>query len=520
MKLPDFLFSPLALLLLACSPVPVLSSTNPPQLPAREPQSEFGITQLPNEKLDWLLNAKFGMFVHWGLYSVPARGEWFMEKSGILPDVYQQYAYPAPSRDFFDAANYHPDEWAALAKSAGMKWITLTARHHEGFCLFDSPFPTAFTSMQTLHRDLFADYVRALRAAGLKVGVYYSPLSWRYPGYFDWTGKNCLPNPFGFTTNPSHFQNARLMKEENYVNVKTLLTRYGKIDEIFWDGGWLGLRGSDADAAFFHEPGQFLSPQNPWPIDKKYQDFDPATGKPLSIMGMVRKYQPDAITNSRYGWIGDILEEEGPRSITGPIRSRQIYEKCLTIQPAAWGYDAQAIADGKVMTADQIITYLADCVIRNMVLLANVSPDCHGNIPALEQQRLLEVGAWLQKNADSIYNTRAGPWQPVDRQFGYCFKGSTIFIHILKAYKGTDFTVPALGDLHPTRVYEVFSGNHLPYDSRVQVPPDFGELSRAVSSPAEALAAIHIHQIDRTLSPADTVIAVTYDHPIDSIWKN
>ena len=120
-----------------------------------------------------------------------------------------------------------------------MKWMCLTARHHEGFCLFDSPYPGAFTSMQTLHRDLVAEYVTACRAAGLKVGLYYSPLSWRYPGYYDVTGKDCQPNKFGFITDPTHVENARLMKEENYVNVKKLLTGYGKIDYIFWDGaGW------------------------------------------------------------------------------------------------------------------------------------------------------------------------------------------------------------------------------------------------------------------------------------------
>ena len=136
----------------------------PPEPAARVPRTQMGITQLPNEKLDWLLDDKFGMFIHWGLYSGPGRGEWVMNNEGILPEKYRQFAFPESGNDYFDAANYHPEDWAALAKEAGMKWMCLTARHHDGFCLFDSPYPTAFTSMQTLHRDLIAEYVKACRA--------------------------------------------------------------------------------------------------------------------------------------------------------------------------------------------------------------------------------------------------------------------------------------------------------------------------------------------------------------------
>jgi alpha-L-fucosidase len=214
-----------------------------------------------------------------------------MENKGISPEEYRKFAYPQSGDANFDAADCHPEQWAQLAKQAGMKWTCLTARHHDGFCLFDSPHPNAFTSKQALDRDLVNEYVAACRGAGLKVGIYYSPLSWRYPGYYDWTGANCLPNKFGCNSDPAHAENARLMKEENYVNVRTLLTRYGNIDHIYWDGGWLGQKGSDADAAFFHEPGKYLDPANRWPIPQKYRDVEEATGKALGIMGMVRKYQ-------------------------------------------------------------------------------------------------------------------------------------------------------------------------------------------------------------------------------------
>ena len=470
----------------------------PPQPALRVPQTEMGITQLPNEKLDWLLDAKIGMFIHWGLYSGPGRGEWYMENSGVLPEEYRKYATPESGDAYFDAADYHPEAWAQLAKDAGMKWMCLTARHHEGFCLFDSPYPNAFTSMQTLHRDLVAEYVKSCRAAGLKVGLYYSPLSWRYPGYYDVTGTHCLPNHFGYTTDPSHAENARLMKEENYVNVKTLLTKYGKIDYLFWDGGWLGQKGSDADAAYFHEPGKFLDPANRWPIAREYQDVDPATGKTLGIMGMVRRYQPDAITNLRYGWMGDIVEEEGPRETTGPIRSSTICDKCLTIQDGGWGYNAESVAKGRIMTRDQMISYLANCVMRDMVLLVNVAPDRHGMIPPLESQRLRDVGEWLGQVGDGVYGTRAGPWQPVDHQYGYCYKNATVFVHILRGFSGAAFRLPALATLRVQKVYDVYTGKPLAFDGD---------------------GAVTIRGIDRRASPADSVIAVVYDREIKSIWK-
>jgi len=464
----------------------------------RIPRTDLGIQQLPNDKLDWFLDAKFGMFIHWGLYSGPGMGEWYMENHAILPAEYRKFAFPESGDAYFDAAAFDPNQWAQLAKDAGMKWMCLTARHHDGFCLFDSPHPNAFTSVQTLHRDLLAEYVKAVRAAGLKVGIYYSPLSWRYPGYYDVTGTHCEKNKFGYTTDPAHKENARVMKEENYVNVKTLLTKYGEIDHIYWDGGWLAQHGSDADGAYFHEPGKFLDPNNAWPVSKEYQDIDEATGKPLGIMGMVRKYQPNAICNLRYGWMGDILEQEGPQEIKGPILTRDIYDKNLTMQAGGWGYNADSIRNNRVMSSGDIIQYLADCTIRNMTLLVNVTPDRHGVIPPLEQKVLREVGGWLAKTGDAIYGTRGGPWQPVDRQYGYSYKGNTVFVHILKGYKGDTFAVPPLGKLKPQRVYDVYSGRPLQHD---------------------ASEGVRISGIDRNESPIDSVVAVEYDAEVKSVWK-
>jgi alpha-L-fucosidase len=448
----------------------------------------------PNDKMDWMLDAKFGMFIHWGLYAGPARGEWHMHAARMTPGEYAKYAYPESGGEYFCADKYNPAHWAAVAKAAGMKWMCLTARHHDGFCLFDSPHPNAFTSVQTLGRDLVGEYIAACRQANLKTGVYYSPLSWRYPGYYDIYGDNCKDNIFGYATDPAHKENARLMKEENYANVKQLVTAYGKIDHIYWDGGWLSQQGTDADGAFFHESGAFLDPANPWPIDSKYTDCDDSR-RPLGIMGLVRKYHPDAIVNLRYGWIGDVLEEEGGGVVTGPIRAPEIVDKCLSIHNGSWGYDRRAMEQDDILTSDEVIEILISCVTRNMVMLLNFGPDRHGQMPPAIEQRLLRVGEWLEKAGEAVYGTRGGPWQPVDGLYGYCYKKNILYVHISKAYMGSEFTLPPVGPLEPLNSYDVFTKRSLKFDLNDD---------RTVS----------ISGIDRYSSPVDSIVAVEFDKDI------
>jgi len=412
-------------------------------LPVRKQVIDQGIQTQSNEKLAWLLDAKFGMFIHWGIYAALGQGEWVMYNKAITPEKYRTYAYPSAGEQYFSADKYDPVAWAKLAKAAGMKYMILTTMHHDGYALFESKYMNAFTSKQTHNRDFVKEYVDACRAEGLRVGIYKTLINWRYPGYYDVTGTDCKPNPFGYTTDIAHKENARLMKEELYCQVKELMTKYGKIDEIFWDGGWLGQQGTDADASYFWEPGKFLDPNNQWPVRSCFQDIDQATGNPLGLMGIVRKYQPDIIVNPRSGWYGDIKEEEGNTPITGGVRTEDIYEKCMSIGPA-WGYSKGFEDSTKIKSLDVLKRMLSDCVIRNMVYLLNVGPDRHGQIPEAVQIRLLEMGKWLEKVGEAVYGTRGGPWNPKDGQYGFAYKGNTIFIYLLSDFKGNTFTLPAV----------------------------------------------------------------------------
>ncbi|HEY0868723.1 MAG TPA: alpha-L-fucosidase [Fimbriimonas sp.] len=423
------------------------------------PVEQLGIRQLDNRDMAWLLDDKYGMFIHWGLYAGPGRGEWLMHNEGIPTDRYRLLATDRESNDYFAADRYDPAAWAKLAKDSGMRWMCLTARHHDGYCLFDSPHPNGFSSMRTHGRDFVEDYVKACRAAGLKVGLYYSPLSWRYPGYYDVTGDDCNSNPFGYEADASHKDNARLMKEENYANVRRLVSRYGKIDHVFWDGGWLGQQGTDADAAYFHEPGRYLAPNNAWPIDPQYIERD-AEGRPLGMMGVVRAHQPKAMVNPRYGWIGDYRDEEGGHEVFGPIRSKDVYQKCMTTA-GAWGYDRGALAEGRVIKPHEIVEMLVNCVVRDMVLLLNVGPDRHGVIPPEVADTLLAAGRWIESMKESIYGTRGGPWQPEDRRVGYCYRGDRVCVHLMKEFRGDAFALPFDQGFKPIRANDLSTGQEL-----------------------------------------------------------
>jgi alpha-L-fucosidase len=474
------------------SPGPAYAaSTEPlPLPPLRIPEIDLGIEQQSNEKIQWLQDAKLGMFIHWGVYSGPAKGEWYMENAAVPPEEYRKYFTDATSEQF-TASAYNPADWAQLASDMGAKYSVLTARHHDGFALWPSTHPNAWHSGQApMQRDLIASYVTAVRNAGLRVGLYYSPMSWRYPGYYDVYGTNCLPNKWGYVTDPAHKENARIMKNEVYQQVRELVSGYGHLDAVWWDGGWLGQRGSDADAAFFWEPGKFRDAANEWPVDAAYSENDPATGRPLGITGLVRKYQPDAVSTLRSGWIGDFASEEGGGVPSGAIRTGGLAEKNFTIC-GTWGYKAGA----PVMSFGTVMNILVNSWVRNMTCLVNVGPDRTGAVPTAQADLVRRIGSFMTTCGQAIYGTRGGPWNPVDGQYGFTYKDNTFYAHLLPGYSGTSFTTPSIGDAQVTRVFDVAAGTDLPYT-------------------VEADGKVRITGVNRTRIPEDSVVGVTLDRSV------
>jgi alpha-L-fucosidase len=337
-----------------------------------------GLRLTEKDMSEWR-DMKFGMFIHWGLYAIPGRGEWVMHNEKIPQDEYAKLA------DEFNPQRFDADLWARIAKDAGMKYMVLTARHHDGFSLWDSPSSYKnFTSVKTAaKRDFVSEYVKACRNADLKVGIYYSLLDWRFPGYFK----------------PKQLhENAMLMKRQCWGQVEELCSQYGPIDILWYDGGWLAHEGTDAEGAWLWES--------------------------VKLNQMVRKHNPKTVINPRSGWEGDFSCNEGSEAISGPIIPFP-WEKCLNLNKVSWGYQPKQ----NLMGYEEIINMLLNVFIRGGNVLLNVGPDANGVIPPSHAQRLRQVGDWMAEHAESIYGTRAGPFQPTEN-YGSTYKDKKIYVHV------------------------------------------------------------------------------------------
>ncbi len=475
------------------APKPVLQEFVPQQ--KRVIKEDLGVSQLPDEKMNGFLNDKFGMFIHWGVYAaMPEGNEWVRHQEAWGQDYYQRRA--RDSAKGFTAAKFNPTQWADLAKKSGMKYMVLTTRHHDGYALFDSKHSASWTSQKDLGRDLIKEYSDAVRASGLKVGLYYSPMSWRYPGYYDVFGNDCKPNIWGYKTAKWHKEDARVMKEEVYEQVTKLLKDYGNISYMFWDGAWLAQTVNLPLDRKFWNPGKYQDTATEWPINEKYITREEETGKALGIMGLVRKYQPEMVVNKRFSWIGDVFSEEGGGYTSGNIRTEEYTEKCISLQKGGWGYRPNS----KVFSYEEIVQYLSNCVVRNVNFLLNVSPDREGLIPQNQQEVLLKMGSWLNKVNSAIYNTRGGPWQPLFGEYGFTYKENKIYCHIYNGYrdlKSNQFITQSIGKKKVVKVINLLDRKELKYVKNND-------------------NTITISGVDYSLHPAVTVIEITLT---DAVYK-
>jgi alpha-L-fucosidase len=357
-------------------------------------------------RIAWWREAKFGLFMHWGVYSIPGRGEWVQWNEQIPVNKYAKLA------EQFHPDKFDPDAWAAVAKAAGMKYTVLTSRHHDGFALFDDP-ESSFTAMKSAaHRDFVADYVTAVRKAGLRVGLYYSPLDWRFPGFFF----------------PDLYQTSAVeMREQYHRQLNELASHYGKIDVLWFDGGgedWLGFNGVTFKGGWKARPkDQHYSGSFSWQDDE--------------AVGNLRKLQPSIIVNDRTDAPADFLSREGDYAI-GKFDNQHPWELCTTLTTGAWGYQPNA----KIKSLDDLIRLLVGAVGRDGNLLLNVGPRPDGQIEPEQAARLHEIGDWLKRYGQSIYSTRGGPYLPGD--FGVStYHDRTIYLHILKGADKT-LSLPAL----------------------------------------------------------------------------
>lgn len=330
------------------------------------------------KRMQWYVHDRFGMFIHFGLYSIPARGEWLRSTEEIPKEAYMKYF------DEFNPVDYDPVKWAKLAKKAGMKYMVMTAKHHDGFCLFDSKF-TDFKSTNTkIKRDLVKEYVAAVRAEGLKVGLYFSLIDWYHEDYPHY-GDNFHPmrNNENYKNDNRNFDR---YLEYMHNQVREICTNYGQIDIIWFDFSYGDMRGEK------------------W--------------KATELMKMVRQLQPNVIIDNRlevsgegYGSLatanpnfyhGDFVSPEQmipPNGIRDEMGNPMIWEACVTMNNH-WGFCG---TDKFFKPAPMLIKKLVECVSKGGNLLLNVGPDAKGNIPDESIEILNTIGKWMDKNSQSIY---------------------------------------------------------------------------------------------------------------------
>lgn len=368
------------------------------------------------KRMEWYVNARFGMFLHWGLYAIPARGEWMRSFEKLSLEEYQKYF------DEFDPVDYDPKQWAHMAKEAGMKYMVLTAKHHDGFCLFDSRYTDYKSTNTKCGRDLVREYVEAVRAEGLKVGLYYSLLDWHhedYPHFSDWA------HPM--YQNPAYPDEGRVW--ERYVEylhnqVRELCTNYGKIDILWFDYSFGEYSGEKWGATKLVNMVRTLQPGVI--IDNRLEVSGSGLGSLAS--GNPLPYHGDFVSPEQ------IIPQEGIRDVNGePL----IWEACFTMNDS-WGYNQK---DKYFKPAPMLIKKLVECVSKGGNMLLNVGPDARGNFPEESVAILKEIGSWMRRNGDSIYGCGMSKMPRPD--FGRITqKNNRLYYHI---FDNTIGPIPLIG---------------------------------------------------------------------------
>lgn len=375
-------------------------------------------------RMQWWREARFGMFVHWGLYSglagtwndkpVGTRGgmEWLQQR--VRADTWE-YAHQAVPK--FRPAEGFATEWAKLAKEAGCRYVVFTTKHHDGFCLFDSQY-TTYDARDLVGRDLCKEITDAIRAEGMKVGYYHSVIDWHHPQY-DYDKANQLPHPLRGRPSPNGPRNHDIYVDYLHQQARELFGNYGTLDVIWWDYSKEG------------NEGPF------WRSDE--------------LMAMARQLQPGIISNNRLYHIPDIERDDSSDRLrkwkpehgdfTTPeqtIPSTGIpgvdWEVCMTMN-TTWGYSEH---DDAWKSNETLIRNLVDIVSKGGNYLLNIGPKGDGSIPQQSIDSMRAIGQWMAVNGEAIYATSASPFeQPAWGR--YTKKPGKLYAHV--------FTWPADGQL-------------------------------------------------------------------------
>ena len=414
-----------------------LQAQNNDQTP--DPKKKL-FTETPTEKekrMAWWTDDRFGMFIHWGIYSMAARHEWVKHNEHLTNEEYQKYF------DFFKPDDFDPTTWAKQAKAAGMKYAVLTTKHHDGFCLFDSKYTDYKATNTPAHRDLVREYVDAFRAQGLKIGFYYSLLDWHHP---DYTMDDVHPLVQTDTSqaNYDRLNKGRDMRKyRQYLRdqITELLTNYGKIDILWLDWTWGkgDRRGKHADD---------------WGA--------------VELIKLVRKLQPGIIVNNRLGLDdyadgGDFVTPEQVSTAELLPYKGKTWETCQTFS-GSWGYYRD---ENSWKTHRQLLDLLITSAANGGNLILNVGPTARGEFDYRAKSALDSLAYWMHANSKAIYNCTYAPDDfkvPENEKLTYNPHTKRLYIHL--------FAYPQDGKLLlPGYAGKVRYAQLLNDDSEVRIEP-------------------------------------------------
>ena len=351
----------------------------------------------------WFKDARFGLFIHWGVYSVLGDGEWVMNNQNISIEEYEKL----PS--FFNPVYFDAEEWVLMAKDAGMKYITITSRHHDGFSMFDSKASDYNIVEKTPYgKDVLKMLAEACKKHDIKLFFYYSQLDWYRDDYYPRgrTGNGISGRGQGEWSDYISFMKAQLTE---------LLTNYGEIGGIWFDGEWDQFKW---DGKRFGEP---------------MADF-----KLAEVYSLIHKLQPQALIGSNHHLAPNPGEDFQMFEKDLPGRSTKSFatsaddignlplEVCETIN-GSWGFN---LKDRKHKSKKELVQYLIKAAGYDSNLLLNVGPMPNGKIQEEHIKSLKEIGEWIKVNGETIYGTIRGPIDPTD-EIASTQKDNTIFIHLL-----------------------------------------------------------------------------------------
>ena len=349
----------------------------------------------------WFVQSRFGMFIHWGLYSLGARHEWMQNFEERPPDEYASRYFPRFDPDLFD-----PKGWARAARAAGMKYFVVTAKHHEGFCMWDTA-QTDFKATNTpAKRDLLREIIDAFRAEGLRIGIYYSLIDWHHPQFTIDVNHPLKNHPEAAKLNAG--RNMREYAEYMRAQVRELLTGYGPIDIMWFDFSYpnhvhKGLPGKG---------------RNDWESEKLY--------------ALVRELAPKVILDNRLDLESghDIVTPEQYQPLEGPSDADGnpvVWEACQTLS-GSWGYHRD---ENTWKSPEQLVQMLVDTVSKGGNLLMNVGPTARGFFDQRSLTALSVYGEWMKWNNRSIYGCGQSDFKaPTDVRYTQNFQTNRLYVHL------------------------------------------------------------------------------------------